>query len=142
MPKLQAASQKEAKRISLGVLVGSGLMIGVFALVGQFQLSVIWGALLGALVAIFNFIYLAFSVQKAAGDLDRAQLIMKSSYSTRMVIIAIALIATYVCKDYIHPVAVVIPLLLPRFTIYILQFTGVYRRDDQSNSDQKGGESH
>ena len=63
--KLQASVRKELRRISAGVLIGSGLMVAAFAAAGRFSPDVLWGALLGDAVAIGNFLYLCLSLQKA-----------------------------------------------------------------------------
>ena len=55
-------------------------------------------------------------------------LVMHSSYALRMLIAAVALILG-VALPVFHWVAVVIPLLLPRLTILIMQITGVYKPD-------------
>lgn len=125
--KLQPASKRELKRISAGVLIGSAVMEAVFALIGKWDWPVLWGALLGCAVAIGNFYYLARSVQKAAAAQEtKAMLVMRSSYAMRMLIAAVAIILG-VAVPIFHWVAVVIPLLLPRLTILIMQITGVYK---------------
>ena len=63
---LQPATRREIKRVSIGVLLGSALMVAVFAVLGRFTWPVLWGALLGDAVAIGNFVFLGISVQKAA----------------------------------------------------------------------------
>ncbi len=128
--KLQPASKRELKHISIGVLTGSVLMLAVFALIGQFRLSVLWGALLGDAAAVGNFYYLCRSVQRAAAaDELKARLIMRASYSGRMLISAAALALGLLFQELFHWVAILIPLLLPRATILVMQLTGMYRPD-------------
>lgn len=124
--KLQPATVKELKHIAVGVLLGSAVMVGIFALCGQFSWSVVWGALLGSAVAILNFVYLGVSVQKAAANTDRSMLVMKSSYTVRMLIAAAALVVGFASPVF-HWLAVIIPLLLPRVTIYAMQILGLYK---------------
>ena len=127
--KLQASARKELRRISAGVLIGSGLMVAAFAAAGRFSPDVLWGALLGDAVAIGNFLYLCLSLQKAvAGDETRAKRILRVSYAMRMLVAAAALLLG-LAVDAFHWLAVLIPLLLPRVTILVLQITGAYRPD-------------
>lgn len=138
--KFQPSTRKEVKRISAGVLIGSALMVAVFAAVGKFTLDVLWGALLGDAVAIGNFIYLCLSVQKAAaGDEVKARLVMRTSYTLRMLVVVAAL-AVGMAVDTFHWLAVIIPLLLPRITIFVLQLTGAYRPDPPSTKNDQEGE--
>ncbi len=127
--KLQPASVRELKHISLGVAAGSAVMLAVFAIVGKFHWTVLTGALLGDAAAIFNFYYLCRSVQRAAAsDEMTARLVMRSSYSRRMLVSAAAIAAGFLLP-WFHGLATVIPLFLPRVTILFMQLTGSYRPD-------------
>lgn len=104
-------------------------MLGSMAAFHRFSMAAVWGALLGAAAAIGNFAYLAVSVQKAAAaEADRARLIMRSSYTMRM-LINIAAVVLGLVLDVFDWLAVLIPILLPRATILVLQITGAYRPD-------------
>lgn len=125
--KLQPAPKRELCRISAGVLIGSTLMVAIFAIAGAFTWPVLWGALLGAAIAIGNFYYLSLSVQKAAAaDSPKARLVMRSSYTVRMLITILGIVLG-MTVSWFHWLAVVIPLLLPRLTILVMQMTGAYR---------------
>ncbi len=133
--KLQPASKRELRRISVGVIAGSAVMLGIMAVCGRFAWAAVWGALLGAAVAIGNFCYLAVSVQKAAAaEADRARLIMRSSYTARM-LITLAAVGLGLALDVLDWLAVLIPILLPRATILVLQLTGAYRPDKGAPAD-------
>lgn len=146
--KLQPASRRELKRISLGVGIGSAAMVVVFGVLWQLGLRLpasslfgnktaadpgFWaipaGALLGAAAAIGNFYYLCCSVQRAAAaDEMTARLIMRSSYSRRMLITVAAMAAGFIAPCF-HWLATLIPFLLPRLTILVMQLTGRYKPD-------------
>ena len=70
--KLQSASRKEIRRITLGTLACDGLMIaGLFLLsqfgMGRFDLPrILLGAACGSVIAIANFTILCLTVQMAA----------------------------------------------------------------------------
>ena len=138
---LQPATRREIKRISAGVLIGSVLMVLVFVLLGKFDWTVLWGALLGDAVAIGNFVYLGLSVQKAAAadDPNRARLTIRASYSIRM-LVAIMAVVVGLAVDALHWAAVVIPLLLPRLTILALQISGAYKPENSAPRQEEKGE--
>ncbi len=127
--KLQPASVRELKHISLGVAAGSAVMLAVFAIAGKFHWTVLTGALLGDAAAIFNFYYLCRSVQRAAAsDEMTAHLIMRSSYSKRMLVSAAAMAIGFL-SPWFHWLAALIPLFLPRVTILFMQLSGAYKPD-------------
>ena len=158
--KLQPASRRELKRISLGVGIGSAAMAVVAAVLWRSGLKLpasslhgdktavspsFWtipaGALLGAAAAIGNFYYLCRSVQRAAAaDEMTARLVMRSSYSRRM-LITVATMAVGFVAPWFHWLATLIPFLLPRLTILVMQLTGRYKPDEpktQSETQEEG----
>ena len=130
---LQPATRREIKRISTGVLLGSALMVAVFAVLGRFSWPVLWGALLGVAVAIGNFVFLGISVQEAAAaEALRGPQITQFTYSLRMLIV-VAAFALSMAVEVFYWLAVLIPLLLPRITILVLQIIGAYKPDKGAN---------
>lgn len=147
--KLQPASRRELKRISVGVGIGSAAMVAVFAVLWACGLDIpgstlfggeaakhppFWtvplGAVLGAAGAVANFYYLCISVQRAAAaDEMMARLIMRSSYSRRM-FLTIAVMAVGFIAPCFHWLATIIPFLMPRLTILVRQLTGQYKPDE------------
>ena len=103
-------------------------MCGVFALLGKFDLTVLWGALLGTAFAIGNFFFLGLSLQKGLEMGDQMPQHMQATYRLRMLlfVICIALGALLPC---FHLIATIIPLFLPRIAIYGMQLLGVYKPD-------------
>lgn len=124
--------KKEVLHISIGVLIGLTITVGVFALLGRFEWRVLFGALLGGACAIGNFYYLARSVQRSLDNADRARHIMQSSYSLRLLIDVAALVVAFVFDEIFHWLPVVIGLLLPRLTIFVMQLLGIYNPDELS----------
>lgn len=72
--KLQPAVKQETRRIAYGTLILTAIMIVVFIVIGRFDLTVLWGALLGAAAATGNFFLLAVSVQQAAEKMNGVQM--------------------------------------------------------------------
>ena len=74
MIKLQPAVKQETRRIAYGTLILTAIMIVVFIVIGRFDLTVLWGALLGTAAATGNFFLLAVSVQQAAEKMNGVQM--------------------------------------------------------------------
>ena len=72
--KVEQAVRQETIRIAAGVAVLTVLMIGVFLIIGQFSMPVLWGALLGAVFAVGNFFLMAMAVQRAVNKMDGVHL--------------------------------------------------------------------
>lgn len=68
--KIQAPVRQETKKIAIGVAVLSLLMLLVFMVIGYFDLTVLWGTLLGGGFAVLNFFLMALTVQQAAEQMN------------------------------------------------------------------------
>ncbi len=144
--------QESVRKMTLTILVGevllTGIMLVVFACLGRFDVSVLLGALLGACFAVLNFFLMGLSVQKAAEQMQGAQLPaeeddgeadeiqadkplspqaqeakkkMQLSYGGRMLMMVGVAVLGLVLPCF-HPLAVVIPMLFPRLVIMIQGF--------------------
>ena len=131
--KISPAIKKETGHIALGVLIGDVVMLAVFLLLKRMDYTVILGALLGSAAAVLNFLFMGLGCQKAMNDPDRAQLIIKRSYSRRMLAMVVVMIIGF-SAPYFHVVAVVLPFLMPSITIKVMQLLGLY------HPKEKGGE--
>lgn len=126
--KLQNASRKEIRRITLGTLVCDGLMIaGLFLLsqfdIGQFDLvRILLGAVCGSAVAVLNFTLLCLTVQSAAEMTDQRSMKAKFqlSYNLRLGLQAAWVVVCFVTPQ-IHFVAGAAPILFPNAVIFYLQ---------------------
>lgn len=104
----------------------SVLMVVVFAAInmtGVMQidlLTVVLGALLGTGYAICNFLLLGMAVQRAvdSGDPKQGQLMIQSSYTKRLLLMAVVLIIGFKVP-FFHGLAVALPLLFPRVVIFV-----------------------
>ena len=117
---------RETKVIAIGVAAGVLLMEIVFALLGRFDRSVLLGGLVGGLLAILNFFFMAVNVNQAADraadqDVKAGKSLIHTSYATRMVVIFIVLFAC-VKSGLCDVFASVIPLLFVRPVISIAEF--------------------
>lgn len=72
--KIQPAVKKETGIIAAGVVVLTAIMVAIFLVTGHFDMTVLWGALLGACLAIGNFFLLGLGVQAAAEKMNGVQM--------------------------------------------------------------------
>ena len=149
---IQPVVKQETKRVAIGVAVMAALMIAVYLIVGQFNASVLLGAILGSAAAIGNFFLMALTVQRATesmpvlppeekedapqdGEEDdeakpqplsaearSAGKSMQVSYILRM--LGLALIAVIAAKvPALDLLATALPMLFPHIVISILKYT-------------------
>ena len=84
--------------VALGEALGVAAMVGIFALLGKFDMSVLLGGIVGGLVAVGNFFAMALGVYIAAEkaqnqDVKGGQAAVKGSYFLRMAVMAVVMIA-------------------------------------------------
>ena len=125
--KPQETVLRETRRIAVGVFSMLAIMLVVYAAMGRFSLAVVLGGLIGSLYAVLNFLLLGMTVQKVAemreGNEELARMQMKSSYNMRMVIMILLIVVAF-ALPFVDGLACMIPMLFPRLTILVLQFTG------------------
>ena len=115
--------------IAAGQAVCTAVMMGVFALLGRFDFSVLWGGLAGALIAIANFFFMSLFAVLAADkaqtqDVAGGQKLIQLSYMGRMVGLFLAL---FLCakSGFFNLIALVIPLV---FTRPILTISELFKK--------------
>ena len=117
---------QETAIVALGQAVCIGLMLGVFALLGKFDQSVWIGGLVGGVLAIGNFFFMAVSASVASEkavkqDVKGGQLTMRLSYLVRLGVLFLILFA--VVKSGVgHVIASVLPLVFTRPVLFIAEF--------------------
>ena len=117
---------KETGIVAIGTAIGSLIMLGIFALLEKFDLSVLLGGIFGCVVAILNFFFMAMVADLAADkaeqqDVNGGKAMIQRSMLLRtvaMFIIFFALAKSGVC----NVIALVIPLVFVRPTITIAEF--------------------
>lgn len=72
--KIEPAVKKETGIIACGVTLMSAVMVGIFAIAGHFDMTVLWGAVLGTVLAVGNFFLMGLGVQAAADKMNGVQL--------------------------------------------------------------------
>ena len=122
--KVDPTVRKETGFIAGFVLVGSLAMEAVYLLLGAWTLPVLLGNLLGAALAVGNFLLMGLTIQKALGKSEEdAKKLMKLSQQLRMLMLLVGCVlgSALACCDL---VATLIPLLFPRIAVMIRGLTG------------------
>ena len=155
--KIQAPVKTETRRIAVGVAVLSALMLMVFALIGRFEMTVLWGTLLGGGYAVLNFFLMALTVQHAAEQMEgvripaedeideetqqpkpreelpqqkKARSIVQRSYSLRLVLTAlVAIVAVKV--TVFNAIPAIIALFFPRIVITLQPLLQKLRKESE-----------
>lgn len=117
---------KETTVVAIGEVIGTAIMIGVFALLGYFELSVLWGGLIGMILSVGNFFFLAVIASLAGKkaqqqDVAAGQKMIKASYPVRLLVLAVLLIA-FAKSGFCNLIALVMPLLFVRPVITLAEF--------------------
>ena len=129
--KIAPAVKKETGHIALGTAIGVVLILIGFFVFKQFNSGVLVSAIIGGVVAVSNFFILGLTVQKIANgeSEERGRKWMQFSYNMRMLVMVIWLIVA-LAVPFFNWVAALLPLLMPRLTIAVMQVTGIYKKPE------------
>lgn len=134
MKKINSTVWRETKYIALWVLLLSVLMQSVFLIIGRWDVSVLLGNLLSAVLDIGNFFLLGLTVQSAVDKEEKeAKSLMKLSQSLRMILIFAGL-AVGVALPIFHTWACLIPIVFVRVALLFRPLFGGMQ-DDTSAAD-------
>ena len=112
--------------IAAGQAVCVAVMIGVFALLGYYDRSVLLGGIFGSIIAWGNFFVMAVCTDLAAdkaqqGNVQGGQALLRFSYIGRLGVCALLLFAL-VKSGLCHVVAAVVPLVFNRPILTLSEF--------------------
>jgi hypothetical protein len=112
--------------VALGEAIGVAAMIGIFALLGNFDNRVLLGGIVGGIVAILNFFVMVIGVNIAADKAEKqnvagGQATIKGSYALRMIGMVVVLFA-FAKSGLCNVIALVVPLIFVRFTLTLQEF--------------------
>ena len=117
---------KETLLVALGEVVCIAIMFAVYGLFGKFGIPVLLGGIVGAVLAVGNFFFMAMIATLAADraqqqDVEGGKKLMKSSYPIRILVLAGVLI---LCgkSGYFNVLSLVLPLVFVRPTLMIVEF--------------------
>ena len=111
--------------IAIGELILSAIMVGVFAVLGKFSLTVLLSALGGCLVIIANHFFMAITVSLAAdratqGNVKQAQSMVQLSSVVRLLVMGGLLFLGI--KMGANVLALVLPLAFSRPVLMLAEF--------------------
>ena len=114
--------------ISIGQALCVAVMIGVFALLGRYDRSVLLGGIFGGIIAVGNFFAMAVCADLAAdkaekGNVQGGQALIRTSYIGRLAVVAILLFAL-VKSGFCQVLAAVLPLIFNRPILTVSEFFG------------------
>lgn len=131
MKKVDKTVIQETVFVFAFILIFSVLMEAVYLVIGKWELSVLWGNLLGAFAAGGNFFLLGLTVQSALGkDEKEAKNRMKLSQMMRMLMLFVVALIGYLVP-VIDIVAIVIPFVFPRIAV-ALRYFFIKKKEGQS----------
>ena len=126
---------RETVLVAVGEVVGVALMLGVFALAGYGNRAAVLGGILGGILAICNFFFMAVGTSLAADRAERQNVkggtvLVRLSFLLRYLVLFLILIAAAKSKLF-HLLALVLPLI---FVHPILMLGEFFRKSRDSKS--------
>ena len=117
---------RETAIIAAGVAVCAAVMFAVYFLLGRFDTGVLLGGLVGAVLSIGNFFFMALGTSLAADkaeaqDVKAGQLLVRNSYMLRLVVLFVILFAC-AKSGFFNLFALVLPLVFIRPTLVVAEF--------------------
>lgn len=121
---------KQTGIIAIGQVIGTGILFGVYALLQKFDISVVLGGIVGNVLAIGNFFFMAVIATLAADraknqDVEGGQKLLKASYPIRLLVLgAVLVLCAWAGKKngWFDLLALVLPLAFTHLTAMILGF--------------------
>lgn len=119
MSKIDSTVKKMTAYVALVILVFSALMQAVFLVIGKWDITVIYGNLLGYVTALGNFFLMGLTVQSAVNkDEKGAKKLVRLSQALRYLLqIAVVAIGYLLCRETTFLIALVIPYLFPSIAV-------------------------
>lgn len=126
---------KKTAIVAAGQAVCIGFMLGIFALMGEYDQAVLLGGIVGGICAIGNFFFMALGAMMAADkavaqNVKGGNAIVRLSYSLRLIVLAVILFA-FAKSGLCNVFALVLPLA---FTRPILTVTEFFRKPGDAST--------
>ena len=117
---------QETAIVAVGVAACTAAMVGIFALMGYFDQSVLLGAIVGAVLAVGNFLFMAIGTSLAADkaeaqDVKGGQSLLQMSMLLRYAVLFIVLFAC-AKSGMFNLIALALPLVFVRPTLTVAEF--------------------
>ena len=119
MKKIDSTVLKETIYIAIVSVILSLIMQIAFLISGMWNLTFIFGNILGLVASVGNFLLMGLTVQKALGKEEKEikRLVSFSQYGRLFILLTVALIANFV--SFFSLLTTVIPYIFPRFAVMI-----------------------
>ena len=116
---------QETAIVGVGELICSGLMVGVFAAIGKYNIAVLLSAFGGSLAMTINYFFMAVTASLAAdraekGEVEQGKKLVQTSSLVRLFVLGILLFAGI--KLGANVVALVLPLAFVRPILLVAEF--------------------
>lgn len=117
---------KETGVIAAGQIVCVAIMIGIFVLLGRYDLSVLLGGIFGGILGVLNFFFMAVGASLAADkaqeqNVKGGQLVIRISFLVRMAVIFLILFAL-IRSGLCNALSSVLPLAFTQPILFVAEF--------------------
>lgn len=117
---------QETATVLIGQVLCVAVMLGVYALLGRFDLSVLLGGIVGGVLATANFFFMAVGASLAADKAEQdnvkgGKAMIQSSYMIRLVVLAVLLFAC-AKSGFFDLLALLLPLVFTRPILSVGEF--------------------
>lgn len=112
--------------VAVGEAIGVGGMIGIFAMLGMLDRGAVLGGIVGGVLAILNFLFMAIGASLAADkaeaqDVSGGRKLIRSSMTVRYIALFLILFAC-AKSGLFNTIALVVPLIFVRPTLTLAEF--------------------
>lgn len=126
---------QETAIITIGQVLCVAAMFGIFALLSKFDQTVLWGGILGGVLAILNFFFMAIGANLAADKAEAdnvkgGKAIIQGSFMLRYLLLIVVLFAG-AKSGFCNVVALVLPLVFTRPILTVGEF---FRKSGENKS--------
>ena len=121
--------------ITIGQVLCVAAMFGIFALLGKFDQTVLWGGILGGVLAILNFFFMAIGANLAADKAEAdnvkgGKAVIQGSFLLRYLLLIVVLFAG-AKSGFCNVIALVLPLVFTRPILTVGEF---FRKSGENKS--------
>ena len=126
---------QETAIITVGQVLCVAAMFGIFALLGKFDQTVLWGGILGGVLAILNFFFMAIGANLAADKAEAdnvkgGKAVIQGAFMLRYLLLIVVLFAG-AKSGFCNVIALVLPLVFTRPILTVGEF---FRKSGENKS--------
>ena len=141
MKKIDRTVFRETLYVAAGTVILSVLLNAVYLIIGKWDLKVLFGNVLGADVAVLNFLLMGLTVQSAIGKEEKAiKTRVQFSLLFRLLFMFGVAIIAYLLPKYFDIIPLLISFFFPRLVIMCRGFIKLPGDDAASEGDPSSDE--